>query len=143
MRDDIQEQVDKALDILRPGRLYSLSTGEEVPTTLVERALNVVEALHGEQHHAEELRRALAAERGDSLGAATVGWAWEAVHGEWRKQVRHVRMWVHRMQERPGWVCAGGNSWNDDDLFLDMFEDSALFGMQRMDKKVRDFFEQA
>lgn len=65
------------------------------------------------------------------------------MHVEWRKQMRHVKLWVHRKRDEPGWVCAGGNTWHSDNILYDEYENTAHAGMHLMDKRVRDYFESA
>ena len=141
MSDELQDQVVRAMDLLRPGRLRNLGTGEEVPTTLVERVQNVLLVLHAEESHAAEMTAALAAEQGLARGA-TEGWGWSPEHNDWRKEVRHVRMWVHRVSDRPGWVHGASEvSWSDDDLVTETQEGTARMAMHFLDKRVRDHFE--
>lgn len=51
--DRLTAERDEALEILTPGKLYDLFTGQEVPTTLVERAKWTVAALDSEADMAD------------------------------------------------------------------------------------------
>ena len=72
----------EAMAILDAGRLFSGVTGEEVPTTLVERARVAAMALGTEAQEATRLARILVVERGD----------WREVPPGW--EPRGADMWV-------------------------------------------------
>jgi hypothetical protein len=76
---EAEQERDEAAEILTPGRIYQGRTGEEIPTTLKERALNVVEALDVEstlvrRSIREQAKRAAFAEAAQMAEAAAVSY---------------------------------------------------------------------
>lgn len=134
-------EVERTMELLKPGALINLTTGQPAQDSLESRAQMFLHVLQAEKSHNSQLQDMLNAEKGLPLKHLQ-DWAWHEEHMEWRREFFRAKMWVHRNRDSLGWTYgAAMTTWSDSDILEETEVDCAWWGMHLVHKRVRDMRE--